>query len=113
MFYLFIGRSGVSSSIPQVKIDHKGFLYKLSDGFFSATWNLRFVILRGHQFEYYHDPKDTLARDIIDLRGASVAFQLEEVRERPHSLSITPAVGTKREILLRFVLHSGTVALQS
>ncbi|KEP60265.1 UNVERIFIED_CONTAM: phosphatidylinositol transfer protein [Hammondia hammondi] len=75
---------------PKETLLHSGFLYKLGDGIWNTTWNLRYVVLRGSRLQYFNDPRDARAKCVVDLEGAEITWT-GEMRGRMHSFYVHPA----------------------
>ncbi|PFH32105.1 phosphatidylinositol transfer protein [Besnoitia besnoiti] len=87
--------AGVASALagaPEAPKDlalHSGFLFKLGDGLWNTTWNLRYVVLRGSKLQYFNDPRDARAKHLVDLEGAQISWT-GELRQRTHSFLVHP-----------------------
>ncbi|PHJ19255.1 phosphatidylinositol transfer protein [Cystoisospora suis] len=70
---------------------HSGFLFKLGDGIWNTTWNLRYIVLRGSFLQYFNDPRDVRPKHSVDIEGAKVSWcGGEVVRGRMHSFLVQP-----------------------
>ncbi|CBZ51107.1 hypothetical protein NCLIV_041820 [Neospora caninum Liverpool] len=82
--------TSLAAEPPKETILHSGFLYKLGDGLWNTTWNLRYVVLKGSRLQYFNDPREARAKCVVDLEGAEITWT-GEMRGRSHSFHVHPA----------------------
>lgn len=68
---------------------HKGFLYKLGDGYLNTTWNLRYFLLIGQSLQYYRSQHEARPRDVFDLCEATVQWVSDQSRPFAFTVSKT------------------------
>lgn len=64
---------------------HKGFLYKLGDGYLNTAWNLRYFLLIGPSLQYYRSQHEARPRDTVNVQGAFVEWVSES---RPFTFTV-------------------------
>ncbi|KAK2194833.1 bifunctional PH-like domain superfamily/Pleckstrin homology domain/START-like domain superfamily/Phosphatidylinositol transfer protein [Babesia duncani] len=65
-----------------------GYLFKLASGFFSSTWNVRYIVVSGYNLYYFDSKTDLKPKANISLRDARVEW-IGEYMNRAFVFTIT------------------------